>query len=321
MAGKGQDCNPYRLAQKQEVKTMNEIIREIEKLKAEKHAVILAHNYVDGNIQDIADFCGDSLELSIKAKQVSAPVIVFCGVRFMAETAKLLSPESTVLLPRSDAGCPMADMADAETVADYKAAHPDTVLVAYVNSTAAAKASVDICCTSGNVEKVLRSIPADREIMFLPDRNLGKNMMNKLDREMALWEGCCPVHNLVTAEIIAEARKAHPGALVLIHPECQESVAAAADAALSTGGILKYVRESDAKEFVIGTEKGILHRLIRENPGKTFYPLLPEIICTDMKKISLTDVRDALRDMKEQIELPEELMQKAVRPIEAMLAL
>ncbi len=298
-----------------------DLVKEINALKAEQQAVILAHNYVDGSIQDIADFCGDSLELSIKAKQVNAPVIVFCGVRFMAETAKLLSPESMVLLPHSDAGCPMADMADAETVAAYRAAHPETVLVAYVNSTAATKANVDICCTSGNVEKVLRSIPEDREIMFLPDRNLGRNMIRKLGRKMELWDGCCPVHNLVTAEMIADARRKYPGAPVLIHPECPEEVAAAADAALSTGGILKYVRESDAEEFVIGTEKGILHRLIRENPDKTFHTLQPEIICADMKKITLTDVRDALKNKAEQIILPADLMEKAVRPIEAMLAL
>ncbi len=299
----------------------NDLVKEIEALKAERNAVILAHNYVDGSIQDIADFCGDSLELSIKAKQVKAPVIVFCGVRFMAETAKLLSPASTVLLPRPEAGCPMADMADADAVAAYRKEHPETVLAAYVNSTAATKAHVDICCTSGNVEKVLRSIPADKEVMFLPDRNLGKNMMNKLGQTMSLWDGCCPVHDAVTKEMIEDARNAHPGAPVLIHPECREDAVAAADAALSTGGILKFVRESDAEEFVIGTEKGILHRLIRENPGKKFYTLQPEIICADMKKISLTNVRDALKNMTEQIELPSDLMQKAVRPIEAMLAL
>lgn len=297
------------------------LTEEIRRLKQQHNAVILAHNYVDGTIQDIADFCGDSLELSIKAKAVQAPVIVFCGVRFMAETAKLLSPGSIVLLPRSDSGCPMADMADAHEVAAFKAEHPDMVLVAYVNSTAAVKAHVDICCTSGNVEKVLRSIPADKKIMFLPDSNLGGNMMRKLNRPMALWSGFCPTHNRVTVEMIENARAAHPGALVLVHPECRPPVAEAADAALSTGGILKYVRESDAKEFVIGTERGILHRLIRENPDKTFYPLEPDMLCPDMKKITLEDIRDALAGMKEQIRLPEDLMAAAVRPIEAMLKL
>jgi len=298
-----------------------DIIDEIRILKEKHHAVILAHNYVRGEIQDIADFCGDSLELSIKAKNVHAPVIVFCGVRFMAETAKLLSPKSTVLLPNSAAGCPMADMADADEVAAYKKAHPDTVLVAYVNSTAAVKASVDICCTSGNVEKVLNSIPAGKKVMFLPDCNLGGNMMKKLDRGMELWHGFCPTHNAVTLEMIRKAREAHPGALVLVHPECRPEVAAAADQALSTGGILKFVQSSEAKDFIVGTESGILHRLKKENPGKNFYPLQPEMICRNMKKITLVDVRNSLLTLTEKIELPEDLMTSAVRPIEAMLML
>ena len=297
------------------------IIEEIDQLKAQHNAVILAHNYVNGEIQDIADFCGDSLELSIKAKAVKAPVIVFCGVRFMAETAKLLSPDSIVLLPNSDAGCPMADMADADEVAAFRKANPDSLLVAYVNSTAAVKANVDICCTSGNVEKVLNSIPEGKKVMFLPDRNLGGNMVNKLERSMELWRGYCPIHNKVTVEMITEARKAHPGAVVLVHPECQVEVIAACDHALSTGGILKYVRESAETEFIIGTECGILHRLRKENPGKKFYPLQPEMVCVDMKKITLENVRDCLKNMSEQIELPEDLMKSAVRPIEAMLAL
>ncbi len=300
---------------------MNHIIDEINALKKQRNAVILAHNYVAGEIQDIADFCGDSLELSIKAKNVSAPVIVFCGVRFMAETAKLLSPDATVLLPQENAGCPMADMADGEAVAAKKNADPDTVFVAYVNSTAAVKAHVDICCTSGNVEKVLNSIPADKKIMFLPDRNLGANMTGKLGRTMDLWEGCCPFHNGVTVEAIRAARTAHPGALVMVHPECKTEVVAEADLALSTGGMLKFVRESEAQEFIVGTESGIMHRLIKENPGKKFYTLSPEILCTDMKRITLEDVRNCLRDMSGQVELPADLMKAAVRPIEAMLAL
>ena len=297
------------------------IIEEIDQLKAQHNAVILAHNYVNGEIQDIADFCGDSLELSIKAKAVKAPVIVFCGVRFVAETAKLLSPDSIVLLPNSDAGCPMADMADADEVAAFRKENPDSLLVAYVNSTAAVKANVDICCTSGNVEKVLNSIPEGKKVMFLPDRNLGGNMVNKLERSMELWRGYCPIHNKVTVETISEARKAHPGAVVLVHPECQVEVIAACDHALSTGGILKYVRESTETEFIIGTECGILHRLRKENPGKKFYSLQPELVCVDMKKITLENVRDCLKNMSEQIELPEDLMKSAVRPIEAMLAL
>lgn len=296
------------------------LIEEIKQLKAERNAVILAHNYVRPELQEIADFTGDSLELSIKAKNVKAETIVFCGVRFMAETAKLLSPDSVVLLPNPDAGCPMADMAAADAVAAYRAAHPEAFLVAYVNTTADVKAHVDLCCTSGNAEKIIAELPENQEILFLPDRNLGGNMNRKLDRKMDLWPGCCPTHDHVTPEMIAEARAAHPGAKVLVHPECAPEVVAAADEALSTGGILKFVRESSDKAFIIGTESGILHRLRKENPGKEFYPLQPEMICPDMKKITLENVRDCLKNMAPRIELSEEILREAVKPIEAMIA-
>ncbi len=295
------------------------LIEEILKLKKERNAVILAHNYVGPELQDIADFTGDSLELSIRAKNVNAPVIVFCGVRFMAETAKLLSPESIVLLPNPDAGCPMADMAAAEQVRKYKQENPDTLLVAYVNSTADVKAEVDICCTSGNSENIISAIPADKKVMFLPDRNLGANMNNKLGRSMELWAGCCPIHDKVTVEMIREARNAHPGVPVLVHPECKPEVVAEADYALSTGGILKFIRESEGKQFIIGTEEGILHRLRKENPDKEFFPLQPLMVCKDMKKITLEQVRDVLRDLSNQVELPKQQMKDAVRPIEKML--
>ena len=287
------------------------LAEEIATLRKERNAVILAHNYVTSDIQDIADFTGDSLELSIKAKELKAGVIVFCGVRFMAETAKLLSPHSTVLLPNLYSGCPMADMADPSEVAAYKKANPDTVLVAYVNSTAEVKAQVDICCTSGNAEKIIRSIPADKKIMFLPDRNLGANMMNKLN---------CPPHNKLPEEMIREARRMHPEAKVLVHPECRPEIVAEADEALSTGGILRFVRESADRQFIIGTETGILHRLAKENPEKEFFPLKPEMLCPNMKKITLQEVADALAEMRNVIELPPELMARAVLPIERMLA-
>jgi len=300
---------------------MSEIIEEIKRLKAERNAIILAHNYVRGELQDLADFVGDSLELSIKAKNAGAGVIVFCGVRFMAETAKLLSPQSVVLLPNPDAGCPMADMALAEKVAAYKAAHPGTVIVAYVNTTADVKAHVDLCCTSGNAEKIISSIPEDREILFLPDRNLGGNLNRKLGRHMLLWPGFCPTHDRVTPEAIRAARAAHPGVKLLVHPECDPEVVALADEALSTGGILRFVRESSDNAFLIGTESGILHRLRQENPGKQFYPLEPEMLCPNMKKITLENVRDCLKHMAPQVELSPEIMAAAVTPIEKMLAL
>ena len=298
-----------------------ELQKEILKLKEQTGATILAHNYVDGAIQDIADFCGDSLELSIKAKQYKADLIVFCGVRFMAETAKILSPASRVILPNSAAGCPMADMAQVDEVRKYRREHPDELLVAYVNSSAAVKAQVDWCCTSGNVERVLNAIPADAKIMFLPDRNLGANMTAKLGRPMFLWSGCCPVHDRITLESIREARAAHPGAEVLVHPECRPMVVEAADAALSTGGMLRHVSESLFKEFIIGTELGIIHRMMRENPDKVFHPLLPQVVCPDMKKITLENVLAALQGKCEEIVLDPEIMTAALAPIERMLAL
>jgi len=296
------------------------IHEEIRALKEKQGAVILAHNYVAGEIQDIADFCGDSLELSVKAKHVSAPVIVFCGVRFMAETAKILSPGAKVLLPRPDAGCPMADMADAAAVREMRKKHPDAVFCAYVNSTAETKAEIDVCCTSGNVENVLASIPAEKEIVFLPDGNLGANMIRKTRRNMTLWRGCCPVHDAVTPAMIRDARARHPGVEVLVHPECRPEVVEAADRALSTGGMLRYIRESAAKEFIVGTECGILHRLRGENPGKVFHTLTPELVCADMKKLSLEDVLTALKTGQEEIVLPDEIMRKALRPIERMIS-
>ncbi len=297
------------------------LTEEILELKKQRNAVILAHNYVGGDVQDIADFTGDSLELSIRAKQVKAPVIVFCGVRFMAETAKLLSPESTVLLPNPDAGCPMADMASAEGVIAMRKEFPDAVYCAYVNSTADTKSQIDICCTSGNVENVLSSIPAEKEIVFLPDRNLGANMSRKLNRKLRLWDGCCPVHDAVTPDVILAAKAEHPGAEVLVHPECRPETLAVCDKAMSTGGILRYVRESEKTEFIIATEYGILHRLEKENPGKKFYHIQPAIICKDMKTITLEQVRDCLRDGKTEVLLPADVMRDAVKPIEKMIAL
>ncbi len=295
------------------------IEQEIRKLRDERHAVILAHNYTAPEVQDIADFVGDSLELSRKAAECHAPVIVFCGVRFMAETAKILSPDSIVLHPNPHSGCPMADMADPEAVAKYRAEHPDTLVVAYVNTTAATKTAVDICCTSGNAEKVISALPKDQKILFLPDANLGANVAKKLNRPMDLWPGFCPTHNRIMPEQIEKARAAHPGAPVIVHPECPPATADLADQALSTGGMLKFVRESQEREFIIGTETGILHRMRKENPDKVFYPLEPEPLCPNMKKITLEDVLFALQDMKPQIELDADTIARARAPIDRML--
>ena len=297
-----------------------ETVKKINELRKIRNAVILAHNYVVGEVQDIADFVGDSLELSIKAAATQAPVIVFCGVSFMAETAKLLAPESTVLLPELSAGCPMADMASADAVKKLRAEHPDAVFVAYVNTTAAVKAEVDICCTSANAEKIVSSIPADKEIVFLPDQNLGANVAKKLQRPMILFPGYCPTHHRIEGAQIEAARKLYPGAPVVVHPECPVAVTACADAALSTGGMLKYVRESDAKSFIIGTETGIIHRLRKENPGREFYPLAPSPRCSNMKKITLESILKVLENMQNAVELPQAIIERARLPIDRMLA-
>lgn len=300
--------------------TNSEMIKRINELRKLRNAVILAHNYVLGEVQDIADFVGDSLELSIKAAATKSPVIVFCGVSFMAETAKLLAPESTVLLPVPNAGCAMADMATAEAVRELRKQHPDAVFIAYVNTTAAVKAEVDICCTSANAEKIVSSIPADKEIVFLPDQNLGANVMKKLNRQMILFNGYCPTHHRVDPAALDAVRQQNPGAPILVHPECPVEVTAKADVALSTGGMLKYVQESPAESFVIGTEYGIIHRLRKENPGKEFIALTPAPRCMDMKKITLQTVLQSLENMESAVELPQALIERARLPIERMLA-
>ena len=300
--------------------TNQDIVKRINDLRVKHNAVILAHNYVIGEVQDIADFVGDSLELSIKAAATQAPVIVFCGVSFMAETAKLLAPNSTVLLPEVSAGCPMADMASAEAVQALRKEHPDAVFVAYVNTTAAVKAEVDICCTSANAEKIVAAIPEDKEIVFLPDQNLGGNVMRNLNRKMILFPGYCPTHHRIDPAQLEAVRKQYPDAPIVVHPECPVEVTALADAALSTGGMLKYVKESPAKQIVIGTESGIIHRLRKENPDKEFIALAPAPRCMNMKKITLESVLKSLEEMQTPVELPQAMIERAKLPIERMLA-
>ena len=281
----------------------------------------MAHNYTPGDVQDVADFTGDSLELARRATEVNADVIVFCGVYFMAETAKILNPSKTVLIPDPTAGCPMADMITAEELRKFKADHPGAKAVCYVNSTAEVKAECDMCVTSGNAERVMRSFQADEKILFVPDRHLGGHIASLLGRKYELWQGCCPIHAKLTASDIAAARAAHPEAVVMVHPECSEEVRNAADKALSTGGMCAFAKESDAQEFIIGTECGILHRLEKENPTKRFYCAGSNIVCQDMKKITLEKLRDCLAGMKEEVVVPEEIAVKAKRAIDAMLAL
>ncbi|MBU8902569.1 MAG: quinolinate synthase NadA [Victivallales bacterium] len=299
----------------------NEIIGRIQKLKKEKNAVILVHNYQLGEVQDIGDYVGDSLGLSIQAKEAECDVIVFCGVRFMAETAKILSPDKTVLLPVAEAGCPMADMATADQLRKFKKEHPGVVAVAYVNSTAELKTEVDICCTSANAEKVVASIPKDKEIIFLPDKNLGANVARDLGRELMLWPGFCPTHMRISKKMINQRKEEFPDALVMVHPECEPEVVEMADVSLSTGGMLKFAAETDAKQIIVGTELGIIHRLKIETPDKIFIPVSEQAICPNMKLIELHDVLNALENMETEIILEAEIIEKARASIEKMIAI
>lgn len=290
----------------------------INALRRQKNAVILAHNYQLGEVQDIADFVGDSLELSRKAACTEADVIVFCGVRFMAETAAILSPDKTVLVPDPEAGCPMADMITADELRALKAQHPSAVVVCYVNSSAEVKAESDCCCTSANATKVVESLP-EREIIFVPDKYLGQYVMEATGRDMLLWHGYCPTHVRILASDIAAMRAAHPEAEVLAHPECTREVRAAAGHVLSTGGMCRFASESQATEFILATETGLLHRLRKENPGKVFFPASERGVCPNMKRTRLEKILWALEDLKHRVEVPEPTRSKAKAAIDRML--
>ncbi len=294
------------------------IIDEIRRLKKEKDAIILAHNYQIDEVQDIADYIGDSLGLSIKASKVKNKVIVFCGVRFMAETAKILNPLKTVLLPDRNAGCPMADMITAGDVIELRKKHPGAIVVCYVNSTAEVKANVDICCTSANAVKVVNSIPKDREVIFIPDKYLGSYVESQTGRKMILWHGYCPTHAFIDAASVIGMKKDHPKAEVLVHPECNPGVIKAADKVLSTGGMLEYAHESLNNEFIIGTEIGIIYRLQKQNPKKVFYPVKNNIICPNMKLINLEKIMWSLEDNIHEVNLPDDIIEKARASLERM---
>jgi quinolinate synthase len=292
---------------------------KIQELKKQRGAVILAHNYQPGEIQDIADFTGDSLGLSIEASKTDAEVIVFCGVFFMAETASILSPQKTVLLPDKYAGCPMADMITAAQLESLKAQHPEALVVCYVNSSADVKALSDYCCTSSNAVKLVNTLPKDKEIIFVPDRHLGKFVQEQTGRELILWPGFCPTHARILADDIDAARKAHPEALVLAHPECGPEVRAVADKLLSTSQMIALAGKSDKKEFIIATEEGILHTLKKQYPGKMFYPAGEKAICPNMKKITLEKVLWSLQDMQYVISVPQEIRVRARRALDRMI--
>jgi quinolinate synthase len=302
------------------VQDTSSLQQEIRQLKEERNAILLVHNYQLPEIQDIADLTGDSLELSRAAATMDGDVIVFCGVDFMAETAAILSPKKTVLLPAEDACCPMAQMITADELNLAKERHPDAAVVCYVNTTAEVKAASDICCTSANAVKVVNAVEQD-EILFVPDRNLGRYTQRFTKKKVLPWEGYCIVHDRITPAQVAEARKLHPGAVVLVHPECRPEVIDCADHVASTSGIIREVQTSEEQEFIIGTEVGILYRLSKECPKKRCYPLAIDAVCRNMKKTSLEKVRDSLRTLRPRITVPPDVAGRARGAIERMLAL
>jgi quinolinate synthase len=287
-------------------------------MKEERNAIILAHNYQIGEVQDIADVVGDSLELSRAAAEMDGEVIVFCGVDFMAETAAILSPEKTVLLPAPDACCPMAEMITAGELALVKSRYPDAAVVCYVNTSAEVKAESDICCTSSNAVRVVTSLHED-QVIFVPDRNLAWYVARFTGKEILSWDGFCLVHDQITADQVRTEREHHPKAKVLVHPECRPEVIDCADHVASTSGIIRYVCTAQEKEFIIGTEVGILHRISHECPGKRCYPLSEAAVCRNMKKTDLLTVRDALDRLHPRITVPEGIARRARHAIDRML--
>jgi quinolinate synthase len=295
------------------------LANKIQELKERRKAVILAHNYQPGEIQDLADFTGDSLGLSIKASQTDAETIVFCGVLFMAETAAILSPEKTVLLPEKGAGCPMADMITADQVRQLKQEHPDALVVCYVNSSAEVKAESDYCCTSANAVEVVNSLPENRRIIFVPDQHLGQFVADRTGRDIILWPGYCTTHVAITADDVRAARAKYPDAVVMAHPECSEPVKALSDELLSTSQMLKRVAEDPTKRYIVATETGIIHSLKQQNPDVEFIPASNRAICPNMKKITLDKVVASLEEMQYEITVPEAISTRAKKALDRMV--
>jgi quinolinate synthase len=296
------------------------LVERVLRLKRERNAVILVHNYQLGEIQDIADFIGDSLGLSQNAAKTEADVIVFCGVHFMAETAAILCPDMKVLLPDSHAGCPMANMITAEQLRQRKKELPHASVVCYVNSTAEVKAESDICCTSANAVQVVESVTND-EILFVPDQYLGHYISTKVKKKIHFWPGYCPTHARIRPQDIIQLKQEYPQAKVAIHPECRPEVIELADEVISTGGMIRYARRDDVRELIVGTELGIIHRLKKENPGKRFIPVSEQAICPNMKLITLEKVLWSLEEMAPEVTVPEEIRLKAKEAVDKMLAI
>lgn len=296
------------------------LILEIEKIKKEKKAIILAHNYQRPEVQDIADFVGDSLELSTKAKDTDAKIIIFCGVHFMAETAKILSPGKKVILPRMDAGCPMADMVTENGLLELKEKYPDYLIVTYVNSSASVKALSDSCCTSSNAINIVKNIESEK-IIFVPDRNLAHYVSRFVKKTIIPWQGFCPTHERLEVKDILDKKEKYPDAKILVHPECKPEVVDIADKALSTSGIINFCNKDLSKTFIIGTEMGILHRLKKENPDKEFILASEKLVCPNMKLTRIEDVYEALIEENNIIEVPSETIEKAKKALMNMYRL
>lgn len=307
--------------------TNQELVEDIMALKKKHNAVILAHYYQPSEIQDIADYIGDSLAMAKIAEKLSEPVVAVCGVHFMAETTKILCPDKIVIEPDNTAGCSLADSCPADSFAEFIKVHPGHTVISYVNTTAAVKALTDIVVTSGNAMKVVESLPKDAKIIFGPDRNLGEYINEKTGRKMVLWDGACHVHERFSVEKALDLKKAYPGAPLLVHPECPGPMRVMADVVGSTAVLLKYAKESDKKEFIVSTESGILHQMRKECPEKTFIAVPPKDSscgcneCSFMKLNTLVKLRDALRDLKPQTEVDTDIIERARRPIERMLSL
>ncbi|MBC7329860.1 quinolinate synthase NadA [bacterium] len=300
---------------------MQNILAEIERLKRERKAIILAHNYQPPEVQDIADFAADSLELARYSMDIDAKVIVLCGVRFMAEMAHILNPEKIVLLPDEGAGCPLADSITPEDVRRLREEYPDAIFLAYVNTSAAVKAECDICYTSANILEVIRKLPADRRLVVLPDRHLASWARRKTGRDIIIWQGECPVHQAIKEEDVLRVKKEHPDSALMVHPECKEEVIRWAELVGGTGKMLRFAKESNYQSYIVGTERDMCHRLKREVSEKIFLPANEEAVCQDMKKISLEKVLRSLQTLSYKIELDESIRERARKTIERMFSL
>ncbi|MGD9014567.1 MAG: quinolinate synthase NadA [Candidatus Omnitrophota bacterium] len=300
-------------------KLEKDIIKDIKRLKKVRRAIILAHNYQLPEVQEVADYCGDSLELSRIAAKTKARVVVFCGVHFMAETASILCPDKKILMTDISAGCPMADMITGRQLRSLKQKHPQATVVGYVNTSAEVKAELDICCTSANAIAVINALKGKKEIIFVPDKNLADFVSSRTGRRLIAWEGFCPIHVKISPEDIRRTKRFHPKACVIVHPECLPEVIALSSAVLSTSQMIRFAKSNKAKEFAIGTEVGLIYRLKKDSPGREFYPVTERAVCADMKRTTITGILDSLKELKFEVRVSHQIRRRARMAIERML--